>query len=113
VSDHGRDRKSEGVLIPFPDPSDAPTNVGPFCEKCKQRHFARSEGRGKCGHPIFLAGVRCCARCALQSLTCRACGADITGLMRRLKEDRENQNRRPKPGQKSGDKSRMKLMKHD
>lgn len=109
TKDDAHDEGYEGVIIPFPDPKAEQANLGPFCDKCRGRHFARNEGRGKCGHKIFFAGINYCGRCSIMHRTCRCCGADLTVVFRRMEAEREQSARRGK--REKNEKPRMKVFK--
>ena len=107
MKDDAHDKEYEGVIIPFPDPRAERQTLGPFCDKCRKTHYVRNEGRGKCGHKTFFAGVHDCGRCSIIQMICRCCGTDLSAWFRQLGQNRERDKRKPrkeKPG-------KMKILK--
>lgn len=96
MSDHEDDEDALDNVIPFRRAAGTSENVGPFCVKCRKRHYERNEGRGKCGHPVYFAGLAYCGRCAILGRICRACGADVSEVFRQMRQESRKRRRQEK-----------------
>jgi hypothetical protein len=89
-------KDDEAVVIRLPLSKDCPKG-GAFCTDCRQKPFPRLDRAGtasECRHDAFLAGIRYCARCALDGPICMGCGTSLKPLIKKPPQRKQEQKTR-------------------
>ncbi|OGL73476.1 hypothetical protein A3C96_01905 [Candidatus Uhrbacteria bacterium RIFCSPHIGHO2_02_FULL_60_10] len=109
-------------VLPFYKRGEA-RQSGYWCLDCAVKEYARDpEAAAACGHAGTFAGMKFCARCAIGTGRCRACGGSMGPALDAARHeqaecqkairsmlDRRGISLGPKPGKKSGQTKAAKL----